>query len=143
MSKPHKAPKIRRSAVRKSVPFGPEIYRSALEAAPNAFVMVNREGKIVLVNFQTEILFGHTREQLIGQEIEILVPQRFRAHHPAHRGTFMASPKPRAMGAGRDLFGLRIDGSEFPVEIGLNPIRTRQGLFVLASIPDIADRLPV
>jgi PAS domain S-box-containing protein len=116
-----------------------ERFRLAVEAAPNAMVMVDRTGKIVLVNSQTEKLFGYAREELLGRKVEILVPPRFRAAHPAHRAGFHANPRARPMGVGRDLHGLRKDGSEIPVEIGLNPIEAEEGL-VLASIVDITQR---
>lgn len=116
-----------------------ERFRLAVEAAPNAMVMVDRTGKIVMVNSQAEKLFGYAREELLDSKIEILVPPRFRAAHPGHRAGFHEDPRTRAMGAGRDLFGLRKDGSEVPVEIGLNPIEASEGL-VLASIVDITER---
>lgn len=118
---------------------GEERFRLAVEAAPNAMIMVDRDGKIVLVNTQTDKMFGYDRAELIGQEIEILVPQRYRGTHPGHRRGFYADRQPRAMGAGRDLFGLRKDGTEIPVEIGLNPIDASEGL-ALASIIDITER---
>ena len=117
-----------------------EFFQFAFEGAPNAMVMVDREGKIVLVNTQTEKLFGYSREEMIGQKIETLVPERFRAKHPGHREAFFGDPKTRSMGAGRDLFGLKKDGAEVPIEIGLNPIKTTEGAFVLASIIDITER---
>jgi PAS domain S-box-containing protein len=117
-----------------------ERFRIAVEAAPNAMVMVNAEGRIVLVNAQTERLFGYPREELLGASIEILVPERFRARHPGYRSSFVSSPRSRPMGAGRDLFGVRRDGSEVPIEIGLNPIRTNDGTHVLAAIVDITER---
>jgi PAS domain S-box-containing protein len=117
-----------------------EQFRLAVEAAPNGMVVVDQEGRITLVNAQMETLFGYGREELLDQPIEILVPQRFRVHHPAHRIAFLANPQARAMGAGRDLYGVRKDGSEFPVEIGLNPMQTEAGTFVLASIIDITER---
>jgi len=116
-----------------------ERFRLAVEAAPNAMIMVDRTGKIVMVNSQAEKLFGYAREELLDSKIELLVPPRFRAAHPGHRAGFHADPRTRAMGAGRDLFGLRKDGSEVPVEIGLNPIEASEGL-VLASIVDITER---
>ncbi|HKQ62235.1 MAG TPA: PAS domain S-box protein [Candidatus Polarisedimenticolaceae bacterium] len=117
-----------------------ERFRIAVESAPNAMVMIDADGRIVLVNAQTEKLFGYGRDELLGQAIELLVPERFHAHHPGHRRAFFAAPAVREMGAGRDLYGLRKDGSEFPVEIGLNPIATEQGLVVLSAIVDITER---
>jgi PAS domain S-box-containing protein len=115
-------------------------FRLAVEASPNAIVMVDGQGKMLLVNGLTERLFGYTRAELIGQSVEILVPERFRAGHPAHRAAFFDAPQARAMGAGRDLFARRKDGSEFLVEIGLNPIRTAEGILVLTAIVDITER---
>jgi PAS domain S-box-containing protein len=115
-------------------------FRLAVESAPNAMVMVSQEGKIVLVNSQTEKLFGYQREELIGQSVDILVPNKFRAAHPQHRADFFAGPQARGMGAGRDLYAQRKDGSEFPVEIGLNPIETDEGTWVLSAIVDITER---
>ena len=102
--------------------------------------MVDHVGKILLVNTQIEKSFGYSRTELIGQRIEMLVPERFRGKHPEYRKEFMASPNARPMGAGRDLFGLRKDGTEFPIEIGLNPIETEQGTLVLSTIVDITER---
>src|SRR5256714_731304 len=115
-------------------------FRVVVESAPSGMVMVDRAGKIVLVNREAERLFGYTREELLGQPIELLVPQRLRERHPGYRIDFFANPQTRAMGAGRDLFGVRKDGAEIPVEIGLNPIETEEGLFVLASVVDITAR---
>jgi protein-histidine pros-kinase len=117
-----------------------ELFRLVVESAPNAMLLVNGEGKITLVNSQTEKLFGFSREELINKEVEILIPRRFKEKHPEYRNTFFASPKTRAMGAGRDLFARRKDGSEFPVEIGLNPLETIEGPMVLAAIIDITER---
>jgi PAS domain S-box-containing protein len=118
---------------------GTGIYRHIVEAAPNAIVLVDSHGKIVLVNAQTEKLFGYTRKELVGQRIEILVPERFRKAHPGYRDSFFARPSVRSMGAGRDLFGLHKEGHEIPVEIGLNPIGGG-GSMVMASIIDISER---
>ncbi|GEM_PF-3909010 len=117
-----------------------ERLRLIVEAAPNGMIMVGREGKIAMMNSQTEKLFGYSREELIGQRIEVLVPERYRTRHPDHRAGFFADPKVRSMGAGRDLFGLRKDGSEIPIEIGLSPIETPEGRIALASIIDITER---
>jgi PAS domain S-box-containing protein len=119
---------------------GDERFRLAVEASSNATVMVNAQGQIVLVNQQTEILFGYSRDELIGQSVEILVPERFRANHPAHRARFAAAPQTRTLGPGRDLCARRKDGSEVLVEIGLTPIHTQEGLLVLTSIVDISAR---
>lgn len=119
---------------------GEDSFRRVVEWAPSAMVMINRSGKMVLVNTQTERMFDYGREALIGQSIEMLVPKRFRENHETFRGMFFDDPQPRPMGIGRDLFGCRSDGSEFPVEIGLNPINTEAGIMVLASIIDITER---
>lgn len=118
-----------------------ERLRLVVEAAPNAMLMINRTGEIVLVNSQTEKLFGYTRGELLGGTIETLLPPAFRKHHAKFRDSFFARPDTRAMGAGRDLFGLRKDGVEVPIEIGLNPLHTAEGDFVLASVIDISERL--
>ena len=117
-----------------------ERFRQVFEAAPNAMIMAAADGRIVLVNAQVEQVFGYERTELIGRPIEALIPERFRPQHPDHRGRFASDARARPMGAGRDLFGLRKDGSEVPVEIGLNPIRTGEGLFVVASVIDISER---
>lgn len=117
-----------------------ERFRQVIEGAPNGMVLVDHEGKIVLVNAQIEKSFGYKRDELLGEPVEILVPARFRTHHPAYRDGFIADPTARPMGSGRDLFGLRKDGSEFPVEIGLTPIQTNEGLLVLSAIVDISER---
>ncbi len=115
-------------------------FRTIVEAAPSATVMVNQSGTIVLINSLTETLFGYSRDELVGKTVDILVPERFRGPHPSYRGKFFEDPKTRSMGSGRDLFGRRRDGSEFPVEIGLNPIETPDGLMVLSAIVDITER---
>jgi len=120
-----------------------QLFRLVVEASPNGVVMVDRRGVIVLVNRETERLFGYTRDELVGQSIERLVPSRFKSSHPDMRQGFLANPQARAMGAGRDLFGVHKDGSEIPVEIGLNPIEVEEGFFVLASVIDIGPRKQV
>jgi PAS domain S-box-containing protein len=114
--------------------------RQVLEAAPNAMIMVGPDGRIALVNAAAEAVFGYARHQLIGTSIETLVPERVRARHPGDRHAYFAEPRPRMMGAGRELFGRRKDGTSVPVEIGLTPIQTPDGVFVLASIIDITAR---
>jgi two-component system sensor kinase FixL len=117
-----------------------EQFRLVVEAAPSAMIMVNTEGRITLANTQAEAVFGYAREELIGQPIEMLVPERFRSQHVGDRQGYHGDARARSMGAGRELFGRRKDGSEIPIEIGLNPIHTSEGLFVLASIIDISQR---
>lgn len=115
-------------------------FRQAVESAPNAIVMINEAGTIVMVNLQTEKTFGYLRHELIGQPVEILLPERFRDRHVDFRREYLVAPKSRPMGVGRDLFALRKDGSEFPVEIGLGVIDDHHGFFVLSSIVDITER---
>src|SRR5262249_26345049 len=118
-----------------------EKFRLAVEASPSGMLMTDANGKILMVNAETEKQFGYSRMELIGQPIDMLVPLRFRGKHPDHRQTFANSPAVRTMGAGRDLFGLRKNGTEFPVEVGLNPIRTGDGLLILSVVVDITERI--
>jgi PAS domain S-box-containing protein len=117
-----------------------EQFRLVVEAAPSAMIVVNRQGNIILVNSRTQELFGYQREELLGSPIEMLVPERFHSQHPEYQASFFENPQARPMGAGRDLFGLRKDGMEVPVEIGLTPLKTLEGVVVLASIIDITER---
>jgi PAS domain S-box-containing protein len=130
----------RYSTVSPTATAGERLFRSVVEYTPAGVAMVDRAGSIVLVNRETERMFGYTADELIGQSIDMLVPRRMLGTHAGLRSQFFTSPQRREMGAGRDLFGLRKDGTEIPVEIGLNPIETDEGLFVLASVVDISLR---
>jgi diguanylate cyclase (GGDEF)-like protein/PAS domain S-box-containing protein len=115
-------------------------FRLAVEAAPSALILANQDGLMTLVNAQAEKMFGYDRQEMLGKPIEMLVPARYHGAHAGHRRGFFGHPEARLMGVGRDLYGSHKNGSEVPVEVGLNTLRTDEGLFVLASIIDITER---
>ena len=115
-------------------------FQALLESAPDAIVSVDADGRIVLVNSQTEKMFGYSREELLGQPVEVLIPPRYNRAHIHHRSSYTASPTTRPMGIGLKLAGRRKDGSEFPVEISLSPVRTQNGFCVMSIIRDITER---
>ncbi|MEX2494526.1 MAG: PAS domain S-box protein [Woeseia sp.] len=115
-------------------------FRHLLDAAPDAMIIVDQQGKIAIINAQTEEIFGYEREELLGKDVEMLMPERFRGRHEEHRAGYMGSPRLREMGAGMELLGLRSDGIEFPVEISLSPIHAASGQFVCSVIRDVTER---
>ena len=117
-----------------------EIARLAVEARQSGMIMTDAAGQIVLVNAEAQRLFGYERDELLGNSIDMLIPAAMKAAHGCHRAKFIDRPETRRMGVGRDLYGVRKDGTEIPVEIGLNPIRTRDGILVLSAITDITER---
>ncbi len=117
-----------------------DAFRRLLESSPYGIILVEPAGVIVLVNAMAEKLFGYTRKELVGQPVEQLVPPGFRHHHQYYRGEYTRAPRVRPMGSGRDLFALRKDGSEFPVEIALNPLALKGETYVLATVSDISPR---
>lgn len=117
-----------------------ERFRSTVESAPMAIVMVDQSGKIVLLNSEAEQLFGYSRSEALGHEVEMLLPERYRGEHVELRADFLGNAQQRRMGAGRELYALHKDGREVPVEIGLNPVATAEGIFVLSAIADVSER---
>ena len=120
--------------------WGEEAFRQLLDTAPDAMVVVDGEGTIVLVNIQAERVFDYPRSELIGKKVEVLIPGRFRGSHEAHRQSFMQERKARPMGTGLELFGRKRDGSEFPIEISLSPLMLGQNTYVSAALRDVSDR---
>src|SRR5215218_5123238 len=116
-------------------------FEQFLEFAPDAIVGVGPDGRIVVVNAQTEALFGYARAELLGMKVEALVPERFHANHPGHRAGYFVDPRTRPMGAELELFGVRSDGTEFPAEISLSSIATEDGVLAIAAIRDITERV--
>lgn len=129
-----------RENVQQALQRSEEVFHAIVESAPTAVVMIDPNGDIELVNAETERLFGYTRKELVGKPVEILVPPRFKFDHPEFRKRYLENPATRRMGAGRDLYGRRKDGTEVAVEIGLNPIEAEEGIFVLSAIVDITER---
>jgi PAS domain S-box-containing protein len=131
---------IQRKRDEESVRRSEMYFRGLLESAPDGMAIVDHEGRIALVNRECEQLFGYERRELIGQKIEMLVPERYREHHVGHRAGFFSDPHARPMGAGMELFGRRKDGSEFPVEVSLSPMNAPEGMVVTAAIRDVSER---
>jgi len=132
-----------RKQVEETLRHSEERFRHIVESAPNGIVMVDQEGRIALFNSQAERLFGYAEQELLGQPIAVLIPWRYRGLYPQHREIFLSNPRSRTIGDGRELYGVRKDGSEFPVEISLNPLETPNGIHVLASVVDITERKAV
>ena len=119
---------------------GEEAFTALFEAAPDALIVIDEQGTVVLANAQVEALFGYAKNDVVGHPIDVLVPERLRGDHGNHRRRYTDNPRIRPMGADLELFGTRKDGREVPVEISLSPLRTRSGLFVLAAVRDASER---
>ncbi len=119
---------------------GPEIFRLAVEACPSGIIVVGSNGAIVMINNEVERLFGYRRDELLGQPVEILLPEKMRGKHAEHRDSFATHPDARHLGTGREFRGRRKDGSEFPIEVGLNPIQFGNDSMVLGAVVDIGER---
>ncbi len=119
------------------------MFHGLLESAPDAMVIVSSDGRIMLANAQTDEMFGYRRQDLIGMGVEMLIPPRFLGAHEQHRTSFFANPRPRRMGVGLELWGLRRNGTEFPIDVCLSPLRTNQGVLVSAAIRDVTEQLAV
>jgi PAS domain S-box-containing protein len=132
--------RTRRQQIEEEVRASEARFRNLVESAPDAIIIVNGKGHIVLVNAQAELWFGYSRDELLNQPVELLMPERFHAHHPSYLQAYIANPVVREMGAGRDLYGRRKDGSEFPVEINLSPLETKNEKLVTSIIRDISKR---
>src|SRR3989304_2670117 len=130
-------PQRRSGLERQMLPKGESLFRELVELAPDAMVIADQEGKIVLVNIQTEKMFGYRRQELLGQPVEVLVPERFRGQNVAHRQNYSAEPRVPPMTAGLELYGRRKDGSEFPVEISLSPLHRMGSALVSSAIREI------
>jgi two-component system cell cycle sensor histidine kinase/response regulator CckA len=140
MPSPKRSAAVPRRQIEQALHKSEERFKQVVESAPSAMVMIDRAGTIEMVNAQAERVFGYDRSEILGKPIEILIPDRYRKHHPSLRRLFFEAPQSRPMGAGRDLYGVRSDGSEFPIEIGLNPVETDDGTMVLSAIVDISGR---